>query len=931
MNRLLSVWLLLVGVGHAQDIPKVHDGRLVITRFAQSPDIVHPIAVDFDAQGRLLVVESHTHFRPADYKGPKFDRVRRLEDKNGDGQAETFTTFYEGTTATMDLAVHPDGSVYLATRNEVLRLRDTNNDGVADEKSRVAFLETKGNYPHNGLSGLAFDSQGNLYFGMGENLGENYKLVGSDGTTLTGGGEGGNVYHCTATGAKLRRVATGFWNPFGTCRDRFGRLFVVDNDPDSSPPCRLLQLVEGADYGYQFRYGRAGRHPFQAWNGELPGTLPMVAGTGESPCEVLSYESDGLPAEYIGQLLVPAWADHRIERYAPTAKGAGFTGERLPFVTGGKEFRPSGLAVSPDGSLFISDWVSQSYNLHGKGAIWHVRWKEAPKKERPTKPSDAVLSVHRPTRDAAARTLAKDDSGRTILRTMLTSKSVQDRATALVALLDVNDPVDLLAIARTDEELGLRELALRALVVKGADVAAFTKATIPASLRSIACGAMTTEELLPLSVDSDPYLAHAAIQQLAKRGPALLKLDRTAILTAKQGAGLLLALRAWGQPEASALLPEFLSAADPTVQLLAAKWVADEQLVTHRGAIAHALAQPTLNTRLLHALATTLARLDKQPLNEEALAAVFVERLNDRKAPTALRVQALRAIPTSSKKLPTEQVLPLLRDHDEALTLEALRLLKDRGDPKALPVVQQIARDEKQSLALRAQAIVAWAGLGTPETTVLLDWATQADVVISTEAMRALAKAKLTAEQTERLQKVFPNNANRATMVKRTLGKPLYTDRPALNDIDGWLKRLEGPADIESGRRIFEHASVTTCAKCHRVDGRGADIGPDLSLIGRTERRWLLESILQPSNSVAPHFQAWRVETKDGKVRTGLLARTNLDETEYIDPTGSRFKVLAGDLESVTAAKESIMPTALVDGLTDQELRNLLAYLQSRR
>ncbi|HVL14805.1 MAG TPA: hypothetical protein VM529_19695, partial [Gemmata sp.] len=101
-------------------------------------------------------------------------------------------------------------------------------------------------------------------------------------------------------------MATGFWNPFGSGRDIFGRLFVVDNDPDASPPCRLLHVVEGGDYGFQFRYGRAGRHPFQAWNGELPGMLPMVAGTGESPCEVISYESDGLPAEYRGELLVPA-------------------------------------------------------------------------------------------------------------------------------------------------------------------------------------------------------------------------------------------------------------------------------------------------------------------------------------------------------------------------------------------------------------------------------------------------------------------------------------------------------------------------------------------------------------------------------------------------------------------------------------------------
>src|SRR6185369_9849175 len=126
---------------------------------------------------------------------------------------------------------------------------------------------------------------------------------------------GGHVFWCTADGRGLRRVATGFWNPFGICRDIFGRLFAVDNDPDAMPPCRLVHVVEGADFGYQFRYGRSGRHPFQSWNGQLPGT-------GEAPCEVLSYESDGLPPGYRGDLFVASWADHRVEHYLLKPRGA---------------------------------------------------------------------------------------------------------------------------------------------------------------------------------------------------------------------------------------------------------------------------------------------------------------------------------------------------------------------------------------------------------------------------------------------------------------------------------------------------------------------------------------------------------------------------------------------------------------------------------
>ena len=51
------------------------------------------------------------------------------------------------------------------------RLWDRNGDGVADDRQLIARLETAGNYPHNGLSGFAFDGLGNVYFGLGENLG----------------------------------------------------------------------------------------------------------------------------------------------------------------------------------------------------------------------------------------------------------------------------------------------------------------------------------------------------------------------------------------------------------------------------------------------------------------------------------------------------------------------------------------------------------------------------------------------------------------------------------------------------------------------------------------------------------------------------------------------------------------------------------------
>jgi putative heme-binding domain-containing protein len=168
-------------------------------------------------------------------------------------------------------------------------------------------------------------------------------------------------------------------------------------------------------------------------------------------------------------------------------------------------------------------------------------------------------------------------------------------------------------------------------------------------------------------------------------------------------------------------------------------------------------------------------------------------------------------------------------------------------------------------------------------------------------------------------------------LVARVLGKPFVKDRPPASEVKAWLGRLEGPADTAAGSRVFFHSKLGGCFRCHRIEGRGNEVGPDLSTIGRTERRGILESILQPSNLVAPNYQTWRIETTDGRVRTGLLVNTNLDEYTYLDDKGKQFKVITRDVVESRPLPTSIMPDGLADLLTDQELRDLLAYLCSRR
>ena len=381
---------------------------------------------------RLLVIKSHTHFGPKEYRAAS---TAFASSKIPTATARRIALrLFRGHEATMDIAA-PDGSVYLATRNEVRRLQDTEGDGKADRKEQIAFLKTAGDYPHNGLSGLCFDSRGNLYFGMGENLGATYELTASDGTKLTGGGEGGNIFWCTADGKQLRRVATGFWNPFGVCTDIFGRIFAVDNDPDAMPPCRMLHVVEGGDYGYQFRYGRSGRHPFQAWNGQLPGTLPMVSGTGESPCEILSYESDAgcrrvsrQPARVrLGgpshrRYVLKDKALNRCRATAVRAKAEGFSARQL--------------AVARMASLFAERLGAEGLQPASPSAVWHIRRRKA-SRSRPQEPRSGIGGRIRPLREGRGREVGS--RGRKQSLPANSARGESPHRASLTALIDAGD------------------------------------------------------------------------------------------------------------------------------------------------------------------------------------------------------------------------------------------------------------------------------------------------------------------------------------------------------------------------------------------------------------------------------------------------------------------------------------------------------------
>src|SRR5262249_14901943 len=135
----------------------------------------------------------------------------------------------------------------------------------------------------------------------------------------------------------------------------------------------------------------------------------------------------------------------------------------------------------------------------------------------------------------------------------------------------------------------------------------------------------------------------------------------------------------------------------------------------------------------------------------------------------------------------------------------------------------------------------------------------------------------------------------------------------------------KGPGDPARGKLL----AAKTCLVCHQLFGEGAAIGPDLTAVDRKNLEVLLPNVIDPSAVIREGYQQYVVATADGRVLSGLLAENTADRVTVLDAKGVRMALPKGEVESVTRAETSLMPEGLLDALSDQELRDLFAYLRS--
>jgi putative membrane-bound dehydrogenase-like protein len=653
--------------GRGLQVPLVHDTRLKLTLLAREPEVVTPTALASDRQGRLYVVESHTHSRGPHYQGPDSDRILVFNDADRDGQFEAPRVFADGLRYALAIAFSGDGGLYVVQMKSVVVLRDADQDGRCDLKSTILQVETPNNNNHGVLLSLAFDPRHRLYVSLGNIGGSAYSIQGADGRVLSGRGDTGLIVRSQADGSALERFAHGFWNPCDLRFSAAGRLLATDNDPDARGPNRVLHVIYGGDYGYKSRYGNTGLHPYCAWNGELPGTLPMVAGVGEAPVGLLECRTSALPTDYADDLLVCVWGTNEVVRVRTSPRGASLVGRVEPLIRGDANFRPTGIVAAARGTCYIADWADRQYPVHGKGRIWQLSVQPDVPVLRPKLP---LAEAEVDSSEARLRRLEEADTPASFDELMAAAVEL-DPFAASAAATSLGREVfreRVLGLLR-DPDPRRRIAALIALAKAGADL-----------------DSATLRELLH---DDDSQVRKLAMIRIGESRRRELDDDlRQSVSLQAQSADLFQTLLATLQllheePGTSGTAPG--NRLGPIVDQ---PWIRLLLVDDGQPAVARMMAVRFLTdvdrpesvrllSQLSHSSDAMLASEAVRTLasaSEKSVAPLLLALAGDRRQPTAVRCDAIMALAASEAR-DTEPLLPFIGDTDPHVALTALRAL----------------------------------------------------------------------------------------------------------------------------------------------------------------------------------------------------------------------------------------------------------------
>ncbi|MBM4068186.1 MAG: c-type cytochrome [Planctomycetes bacterium] len=912
--------------------------------FAAEPDIVNPIAFTVDERGRLWVVENFEYPRRTPKGQKPRDRIKILEDTDGDGKADKVTTWAEGKDLPIgwDLASGIEvghGGVFLGAAPYLFFLSDTKNAGKCD-KQEILLKGFGSQDTHETLNTLQWGPDSKLYGLHGV-----FTHSDVDGVKLNAA-----VWRYDVPAKKFDIFAEGTSNPWGMDFDSRGQCFLA---------CcvipHLFHMVPGGTYKRQAG-GSFNPYAFGLLNEACDHVHHKESGWAHAGLLVL--EGDHVPEPLRGSLIMGSIHGCSIKRDVLRPNGSTFIAGHAPdfAVSGDKNFRPINIRWGPDGSIYVIDWHDQNPCHQAHPESWD-------------KTHGRIYKIQRKGAKASPpRDLGKLNTKELV--TLLTDDNPYRYRTALRLLSERQDPG--VASLLRDLAFGskLERHALRGLwglyavgafdsriAVKGLKHANpwFRSWTIRFLGEANQVQDAHLQEMTRLASD-DP--APQVRLQLASTAQRLRKQDRLPLL--------------------HNLMKRTEDAKDPFIPLMI--WLAYEPCVIAQrsesmswlksNVVGNALTARDIAPRVMRRLAAT------HDIDELEACVDFLAAVQD----SAVRRQCLDALVLALKNRKEQQppswkrvFAELGKDADPRVGELARRLAVNFQDPEAIARALAIAADAKKAQAARIEAIHDLALSHPPGGLKVLQELVAHDdrIDVRVEACRALGSYEQPEVARDLLArwKALPERVRAEGVTLLTGRKPwakellaavgkkavprrdlhdnhilrilAFKDQQLVGQVEKvWGHFRKTPADLqalidrmrgelhagrgsfERGRKVFDNQ----CAKCHKFDGRGHEVGPNLDGAAR-DIEYLLANILDPNRVVGQPYYTRIVELKNGRIETGLLLAED-DKSITLKGENDVHKViLKKNIDGkVQVQDKSIMPEGLANNMTAQDFRDLIRY-----
>lgn len=657
-------------------------------------------------------------------------------------------------------------------------------------------------------------------------------------------------------------------------------------------------------------------------------------------------------------------------------------------------FRPCQMVTGPDGAIYICDWRTDSGGAgrlwgDGKGGrIYKLRWvgtKDKP--ELPLRGMDSWAKLLKASDGDLVKALGNADfSDRLVARNELIRRGDKSRGLVLKAWKDIpafarlaalgvlqpfwNEEVEsLFCDLALDGSADLRRLAVEGL---GLRAKPGSKRTLDAMTKAAhdADPAVRRAALLALPrVDSncsdvliaawkenrtkDVYLADAyirALERLGKSGiDALVEAAATGdAVTRDRVATAFASLRT---------KPAF----DALPKLIAAEYWMPGQRAELIRSYSNYLFDPMpsaepfaafLASRPSELPAALLAGVEvlsaNGGLNMPSGVTLVTALLNSKDADA--RLAGLAAVEQSRVTGARPDVASIVADEKRTATERgaALRAIRVVGNADSARLVRQLVDNSKESPAVRGEALRALSSLAPMDSKTAAERLLgEKESVLVTAAVDVLGSskdgAKLLGERF--VAKKLP--AELWPRVSEALRK--FTNDPIIAKLNaevqkGGLLLSTSPADIakvrelvltkgnaKRGRELYLDSKKLACTTCHRLEGTGGQVGPDLTRVWDTQTiEKLVEAMAQPSKEIKEGYQSFRLDTVGGQVHTGLKVFESKDEVVIREATGRDVRVKRDDIEKLATSKVSLMPDDVVAQLTHEQFVDLVAFLKDR-